>query len=90
MKRRDFIKGLVAAPVVAKVGIDAIAKPKSSVVFASVLEENPTLALAPDVLIVPKNLEATARRIVTKGNVNPMWPGIDKWFAEEYGKTFPL
>ncbi len=28
MKRRDFIKGLVAAPVVAKIGVEAIAKPK--------------------------------------------------------------
>ena len=59
MKRRDFIKGLVAVPVVAKIGVDAAAKPKG-VVFASVLEENPTIELAPDTLIVPRSLEADA------------------------------
>ena len=44
MKRRKFLKALIAAPVVVKVSVEAIAKPKSGeIVFASVIEENPTL-----------------------------------------------
>ena len=64
MKRRDFIKGLVAAPVALK-GVEAVAKPKSDqIVFGSVIEENPTIELTPDVLVVPKNLEDAAIEIM--------------------------
>ena len=46
MKRRDFIKGLVAAPVVLK-GVEAVAKPKKLYMFGESTVENHGFGLAP-------------------------------------------
>ncbi|KKL94951.1 hypothetical protein LCGC14_1859430 [marine sediment metagenome] len=78
MKRRDFIKGLVAAPVVAKVGVEAVAKPKPLYMFSESTVENHGFGLAPApvkaegatidfdpkyLIVKPKDLE-TAKRIL--------------------------
>ena len=79
MKRRDFIKGLVAVPVVAKMGVEAVANPKTGsfqtdgglampkkvgLAPAPVKAEGATIDFDPKYLIVkPKDLE-TAKRIL--------------------------
>ena len=78
MKRRDFIKGLVAVPVVARIGVEAVAKPKThgfnrattatlvdhEMGLAPVKAEGATIDFDPKYLIVkPKDLE-TAKRIL--------------------------
>ena len=47
MKRRDFIKGLVAAPVVAKIGVEAVAKPKDGVALFSQVHPKPNSTFYP-------------------------------------------
>ena len=82
MKRRDFIKGLVAVPVVAKMGVEAVANPKTGS-----FQTDGGLAMPKKVGLAPVKAEGATIEYDTPMNAaKALWPGIDKWYAKEYSK----
>ena len=84
MKRRDFIKGLVAAPVVAKIGVEAVAK-ESSLGMALIKPEGGYISADGERSYYADGTPTAIYHDspMTHGIFpKAMWPGIDKWFAE--------